>query len=79
MNYLLFVKMVRFLKEIYWHLMDFADNTKLHGPRYTSDQARPVYERFVLKILKNKFQVQRVILGSCYKNRLSYNDTFIIL
>ena len=57
--------------------MDFADNTKLHGPRYTSDQTRPVYERFVLKILKNKFQVQRVILGS--KNRLSYNDTFIIL
>ena len=71
--------MVRFLKAIYWHLMDFADNTKLHGPRYTSDQTRPVYERFVLKILKNKFQVQRVILGSCYKNRLSYNDTFIIL
>ena len=59
--------------------MDFADNTKLHGPRYTSDQTRPVYERFVLKILKNKFQVQRVILGSCYENRLSYNDTFIIL
>ena len=71
--------MVRFLKAIYWHLMDFADNTKLHGPRYTSDQTRPVYERFVLKILKNKFQVQRVILGSCYENRLSYNDTFIIL
>ena len=46
-NYLTLVKMVRFLKEIYWHLMDFADNTKLHGPSYISDQARPKIERLV--------------------------------
>ena len=44
------VKMVRILKEIYWHLMDFADNTKLHGPRYISDQARPRIERLVIKL-----------------------------
>ena len=49
-DYLTLVKMIRFLKEIYWHLMDFADNTKLHGPRYISDQARPRIERLVIKL-----------------------------
>ena len=37
--------MLRFLKIIFRHLADFADNTKLHGPRYISDQLRPVSER----------------------------------
>ena len=55
-DYLTLVKMVRFLKEIYWHLMDFADNTKLHGPRYISDQARPRIERLVLNLKKNQFE-----------------------
>ena len=39
--------MVRFLSIIFEHILDFADNTAIHGPRYISDKNRTVFERLV--------------------------------
>ena len=44
-------KMVRFLSIIFDHILDFADNTAIHGPRYISEKRRPVIERLVTKIV----------------------------
>ena len=43
--------MVRFLSIIFDHILDFADNTAIHGPRYISEKSRPVIERLVISIV----------------------------
>ena len=42
--------MVRFLSIFFGHILDFADNTALHGPRYISEKNRPVFERLVAHV-----------------------------
>ena len=49
--------------------MDFADNTKLHGPRYTSDLTRPRYERLVIKKLKNMLKESNCLTFEKPKNQ----------
>ena len=43
--------MVPFLSIVFGHILDFADNTKIHGPRYISEKSRPVLERLVYLLL----------------------------
>ena len=40
--------MMHFLSIIFDHILDFADNTAIHGPRYISEKSRTLFERFVL-------------------------------
>ena len=47
--------MMHFLSIIFDHILDFADNTAIHGPRYISEKSRTLFERFVHVLGISKF------------------------
>ena len=63
---------MHFLSIIFDHILDFADNTAIHGPRYISEKSRTLFERFVHGFGISKFSYVLILEYQISSDTVAY-------